>query len=493
MAATTRTSSSARAFAHLRFDGVSFSYGAQRVLTDISFTAPAGTRTGLIGENGSGKSTLLRLAAGLLVPDVGTITATAPGDASPRIGLLHQEVPFSPTATVAQALESAVAHLRSCLLGVEAAAERLAAASDEHAERAAVDYDRALESAERLGVWDVDARIDRMMAGLGLGVLPRDRPTGALSGGQRSRLALAWLLLSAPDVLLLDEPTNHLDDAATAYLCAVLSQWGGPVLVVSHDRAFLDEVVTHLVDLDPSPQPNALAAPLVQDGPGAGIGISRFTGTYSDDLQARRDIRDRWEHRYESEQAELRRLRAAIQENQVVGHPGREPRTEARSARKFYADRNAMTVSRRVNDARGRLDDLEKSQLRKPPPELHFRGLTLAGSQPPCQRDSGSPPVVLDAQDVAVAGRLSPTSLTVRSTQKWLVTGANGVGKSTLLHLFAGDLSPTSGTVTRADGCGSVCSLRRVFCLTPVAVGLPGPPERLMRTSWEKRPPSACP
>lgn len=474
---STPSSTLSRAAAHLRLDGISIAFAGRRVLTDVSFAVPAGDRTGLIGENGSGKTTLLRIIAGLTRPDTGTVSATAPGGRAPRIGLLHQEPPFPATASIAQALESAVAPLRTSADAVDAAARALAAAPDD--QHAARRYTEALETAERLAVWEVDARIDAMTAGLGLGDLPRDRQTGWLSGGQRSRLALAWLLLSAPDVLLLDEPTNHLDDAATEHLRGVLSTWTGPVLVASHDRAFLDEAVTSLVDLDPVPIPHAVAGPLVGDGDGTGIGITRFTGAYTDYLHARMDARERWERQYRDEQAELKRLRSAVGENQSVGHRDWKPRSEVRMAQKYYADRNAKVVARRVNDARTRFADLQERQIRKPPAELHFRGLTAAQGVESSQRTWSGP--VLTASRVAVTDRLAPTSLTVSSGEKWLITGANGSGKSTLLHLLAGDLDPTSGTINRPTGV-------RVALLTQ-EVDLPDPqergPDRTTRQAYE--------
>ena len=441
--------------AHLRLDGISLSYGERRVLTDVSLTAAAGQRLGLIGENGSGKTTLLRIAAGLLEPDTGTVRATVPGGRAPRIGLLHQRPPFADSDTVADALESAVAHVRGAAGELDAAAARMAAAPEDEWLVAA--YGAALEAAERLGVWDVDARIDAMTAGLGLAGLDRARPTGRLSGGQRSRLALAWLLLSQPDVLLLDEPTNHLDDAATAHLRAVLAAWTGPVLLASHDRAFLDETVTGLVDLDPSPLPHAVSGPLLGDGTGTGIGVTRFTGSYTEYLLERIEARSRWTRRYREEQAELRRLRSQAAESHSVGHANRAPRTEARAAKKFYSDRNAKVVKRRVDDARARLAQLEDNQIRRPPQELRFRGLTAAldgGSVPAGEPGTGgrfSGPV-LAASEVAVDARLAPISLTVSAGEKWLVTGVNGSGKSTLLAVLAGHLAPSSGTVNRPRG-----------------------------------------
>ena len=119
-------------------------------------------------------------------------------------------------------------------------------------------------------------------------------------------------------------------------------------------------------------------------------------------------------------------------------------------AGKFYADRNARVVSRRVNNARARLEDLEEKQVRRPPRQLWFRGLTTATGSGGGPRPGSGP--VLITSEAAVASRLSPTSVTVTAGEKWLVTGPNGCGKSTLLHLLAGDLAPSCGTVTAATG-----------------------------------------
>ncbi|MDO4918617.1 ABC-F family ATP-binding cassette domain-containing protein [Kocuria sp.] len=433
---------------HLAVDGVSASYGTHRVLTDISFTVAAGRPTGLIGENGSGKSTLLRILAGLRAPDAGTVRAVGPGGGAARVGLLHQEPPFAPQDTVAQAVENAVRPTRQAARTVDDAAQALAAAP--HDERASAHYADALEAAERTGAWNVDTTIDAALEGLSLAHIPRNRRTGELSGGQRARLSLAWTLLRAPDVLLLDEPTNHLDDAALDYVSGTLRSWPGPVLLASHDRAFLDATVGSLVDLDPAPRPHATTADLVGDGTGTGIGVTRFSGTYSQYVLARLDARERWERTYRDEQAQLQKLRAAVKEQQRVGHPDRAPRTEARAARKFYADRNATVVSRRVNDARSRLAALEEAQVRRPPQELFFRGLTAADDDAARHLRASGP--MLTASRAAVAHRLAPVSLAVSAGEKWLLTGPNGSGKSTLLRLLTGGLDPTSGSVHRAPG-----------------------------------------
>lgn len=449
---------------HLRLDGVSFSYPGRRVLTDVSFTLAGGERLGVIGENGVGKSTLLQLIGGALAPDGGSIEATAPGGVTPRIGLLHQEPPFTPETSLGQALEQAVAPLRAVAAAVDTHAQAMAVSSEAMLGAAASAYAAALGAAEHHQVWSLDARMAAMLDGLGLSDIPPDRPTGALSGGQCARLSLAWLLLSAPDVLLLDEPTNHLDDDATAHLRAVLTGWRGPVLIASHDRAFLDEAVTSLIDLDPAPAAHRHTAPLVGDGPGSGIGLTRFTGNYTDYLGRRRTVRARWQRQYEQEQANLRRLDASIREAREVGHPGTAPRTEARASKKFYADRNATVVARRVNDARSRRDDLAERQIRRPPAELSFS--MLASGRPPGRLHGP----VITASGVAVQHRLLPVDLAVSAGEQWLITGANGSGKSTLLHLLAGRVQPCRGTLATAP--------QARIGLLPQEVDLPDPAGR---------------
>lgn len=459
----------------LRVDGVSISFAERRVLTDVSLTVAAGERVGLIGENGTGKTTLLRIIAGLTSPTAGTVAMSAPGGGVVTVGLLRQEPPFAVNASINEALESAVAPAREAVVEIDQTAVALAQQPEDAAAGRA--YSAALETAERLDAWNLDARIAAMLAGLGLAGLPGDRLTGQLSGGQRSRLSLAWILLSAPDILLLDEPTNHLDDDAVAYLQQLLTSWPGPVLMASHDRAFLDGAVTALADLDPSPLPHAVTERLISDGNESGIGLTRFTGIYTDYVQAQRGARARWERRFGDEQNELKRLRSAVRDNQSVGHADFKPRSEVRGAAKFFADRNAKVVSRRVNDSRSRLDELEQQQIRKPPHELTFGGLTAANSATTRPLRTGP---VLSASKLAVAGRLRALSLTFSGGEKWLITGPNGSGKSTLLLALAGRVSLTSGTVSLAQGV-------RVGLLTQEVV-LPDPqdrgPERSARQAY---------
>ncbi|WP_151526227.1 ATP-binding cassette domain-containing protein [Serinicoccus kebangsaanensis] len=425
-------SSAASGPEHLRLDGVSVSFPDRRVLTDVSLVVSSGERACLIGENGSGKSTLLRVAAGLIDPDTGSVRS--PG----TVGLHHQQAPFDLSLTVDEVLTRSTAAVRDLVTQVERAGEALA--REEPGAGAALDA--ALEAARRHRAWEIDHRADQVAHGLGLARLPRRHRAAELSGGQLSRLSLAWTLLRTPDTLLLDEPTNHLDDAGTELLTELLRTWTGPVLVASHDRAFLDETATTLLDLDPAPLAHAQVG-ADHDSPGSGFGLTRFTGSYTAYLEQRREERQRWVRRYRDEQQERERLRRRVHADHTVGHGDRAPRTEARASRKFYADRNAKVVSRRVNDASTALARLEREQVRRPPDRLRFRGLPA-----PARTRPHGPGPILTATGVAVAGRLHPVSLAVGARGRLLVTGPNGCGKSTLLALLAGHLHPDRGSVT---------------------------------------------
>ncbi|WP_309133990.1 ATP-binding cassette domain-containing protein [Cellulomonas sp.] len=401
------------------------SYDGRTVLDGVGLDVDPGHRLGVVGENGVGKSTLLRLLAGHEDPDHGEVVRP------PDLGFLGQEPLLDPAATLDDVLAHALAGVRAVADALERAAAALARdgsddGPDDGADDPADAYAAALTRAELAGVWDADRRAALALAGLGLGDVDRRRPVGSLSGGQRSRLALAALLVRQPAAVLLDEPTNHLDDDAAAYLADALRRLPGAVVLTSHDRVFLDEVCTGVLDLDPG-----------LDGP------TQYGGTFTDYLAARRAARERWEQRYRDEQDELRSLRVAVRTTaRRVGHD-RPMGNEAKLAFDAKGQRVEQQVSRRVRDARRRLETLEAEQVRRPPAPLRFAM--------PAPREARTP-VVLQVRDAHVPGRLHVPALDVDASASLLVTGPNGSGKSTLLHLLAGDLVPQGGDVHRASG-----------------------------------------
>jgi macrolide transport system ATP-binding/permease protein len=456
------------------------SYGDRTVLAGVSLAVDPGHRTGLVGENGVGKSTLLRLLAGVEDPDAGAVTRP------PDPGYLHQEFPYGPTTTVGQVVEDALAGVRAIERDLEKAAAALAHPTDAdllseparaiaHAgsDNSLVDaYDLALARAEQSDVWGADARAARALAGLGLDVIHHDRLVSRLSGGQRTRLGLAALLIRQPGALLLDEPTNHLDDDAAEFLASALRALPGAVLLASHDRVFLDEVCTEILDLDPS-----------QEATSAGrTGGTLYAGSYREYLRAKRVERARWEQQFAAEQEELKALRRSVATTARNVSHHRERGNQSKLQYDATGERVQSQISRRVRNAQQRLDSLQAEQVRRPPEPLRFSPPHLAreraagspgrsgGRRGAQVASNGTDGLALWARDVVVQGgptepdHASPgrprldlrasgvPSIDLAPDAKLLVTGANGAGKSTLLHVLAGDVVPSSGTVGRARG-----------------------------------------
>ncbi|MHB9756362.1 ABC-F family ATP-binding cassette domain-containing protein [Streptomyces sp. BYX5S] len=397
--------------------------GDRRVLDGVSLTASPGRRIGLIGENGVGKSTLLRLLAGADTPDSGSVVRP------PDLGFLQQEAPYDASATLADVLDDALRETRAQLAELDRLGEELARAPEGTPayDELLSTYGQLLESAREREAWDADRRAALTLAGVGLGGFAPTRTLGSLSGGQRGRLALAALLVRRPTALLLDEPTNHLDDDAALFVEEQVRALPGAVVLASHDRAFLDAVCTDLVDLDPA-----------VDGP------VRFGGNYTAYRAQKRADRERWERRFTEEQEELAALRqsAGVTARRVA--PDRGPRDNEKMGYGVRANRVQSQIARRVRNATRRLEDLERTQVAAPPPPLRFHPRHLAGTDP----DAADEPLV-SLRAVRVPGRLSLDRLDVTPTDRLLVTGANGTGKSTLLAVLAGHLAARGETLRR--------------------------------------------
>ena len=393
---------------------LSKSYGDRVVLDGVDLVATPGLPLGVVGENGSGKSTLLRLLAGIEPADAGSVARPD------ELAHLAQDPAFAAGATVADVLAEALRPLHEATSRLETLAARL----DEP--DAATAYADLLEWCVLRDVWSADARAATAADRLGLGRLDPTTPVARLSGGQRSRLALAALVARRPPCVLLDEPTNHLDDTGVTLLEEFLADLPGVAVVASHDRAFLDAVCRQVVDLDPSH--------LGTDGRGG----NRFSGGYTDYLAEKRRARVRWEASFLEQQDQLNRLRAAVTGTaRQVAH-NRPPRDNDKFIYHAKGENVARTVSRRVRDVEQRIEALEAERIPKPP-----RALSFSGVRSPEVR----PGRVVQVRDLVVAGRVEVPRLALDAGGHLLVTGANGSGKSTLLKVLAGVLSPAAGQV----------------------------------------------
>ena len=264
----------------LTIQGISKAYGMAQVLAGVSFVLNDGERLGLVGPNGVGKSTLLKIITGQLEPDGGMVSHPA----GVTVGYLPQSVAAGAGQTVAALIDRALAELRVLEKQMRALETQMAAGG---AKQAAVleAYGAALERYEARGGYEQEHRIATVLTGLKVAHIERTRAISTLSGGERARLSLALLLLSAPDVLLLDEPTNHLDGACLDWLERYLSAYRGGMLIVSHDREFLNRTVSAILEID--------------EHSGQ---VRRYAGNYDAYMAARALAREQWATDYARQQ-----------------------------------------------------------------------------------------------------------------------------------------------------------------------------------------------
>ncbi|HEX4700764.1 MAG TPA: ABC-F family ATP-binding cassette domain-containing protein [Pseudonocardiaceae bacterium] len=404
----------------LTLRAVSQSFGDRMLLDHVDVTIRPGERVGIVGENGAGKSTLLRIVAGHQQPDDGEVVLTA----SAGVGYLGQTLDLAPERTVGDAVDRALAELRAMEHRLRAIEAELGIADPIRL----AEYGELLTAFELRGGYEMDARTDKAMHGLGLAHVTRDRGLGSLSGGEQARVGLACVLAAAPEVLLLDEPTNHLDDTALTWLEDHLRDHPGTVLAVSHDRVFLERVATAILEVDADRRT-----------------VVRYGGGYAGYVDGHRAARARWEQAHQDWCADIRELTeyTATTAHRVAHH--RPIRDNDKAGYNYHGARVQSSIASRARNAQERLRRLRADPVPKPPEPLRFTGELAA---------SGLDGPVAALQDVRVGDRLSVDELTVTAGERLLVHGANGAGKTTLLRVLAGTLSPDRGTVQRTTRVG---------------------------------------
>ncbi len=364
------------------------------VLDDISLSFLPGAKIGVLGPNGAGKSTLLRIMAGL-DPDFSGDAILAPGA---TVGLLPQEPALDETKDVRGNIEEGVAGRIALLRRFEEIGARLGGMEPDEMEAALVEYGELQEEIDRLDLWDIERKLDVAMDALR--VPPGDQDVTTLSGGERRRVALCRLLLSAPDLLLLDEPTNHLDAESVGWLERHLEEYPGTVVAVTHDRYFLDNVAGWILELD------------------RGRGIP-WKGNYSSWLDQKRMRLE------QEEKQESARQKALARELEWVRS---SPRARQAKSKARIANYEKLVAEERERRTRA-------VEIRIPaPPKLGDLVMEVSG----LTKAFGDKLLMEDLSFTVPPGAIVG------------VIGANGAGKTTLFRMITGDETPDAGTITLA-------------------------------------------
>ncbi|MDO5377346.1 MAG: ATP-binding cassette domain-containing protein [Clostridia bacterium] len=383
----------------LSVQSVAKSFGVNAVLKDVSLTLQQGDRMGLVGVNGCGKSTLMRIIAGLDSPDSGEISLVR----GTRIGYLAQQDMVTHGSSVWDELQRVYEpvfemenRLRSLEVQMEHAHEDAALFS-----RLSSDYDRLLRAFEEADGYAWKSMVSGVLNGLGFKPAQYEQSVDSLSGGEKTRLCLARLLLQKPDLLLLDEPTNHLDMETLEWLENYLSAYKGSVLVISHDRYFLDHVCTCMVEIL--------------------MGTSeQYSGNYTRYIAQREERFEARMRAYELQQKEIERQQAIIARYRMYN---REKSIRAAESREKALER------------------MEK--LDKPVDERAIRFRFEA------RRRTGEDVLMLQDLSKGFGEKhlFSGLNLHVRAGDRIALIGPNGVGKSTLIKLITGDETPDTGFI----------------------------------------------
>ena len=384
----------------------SFEVGTN-VLDGVSFQVDTGEHVGILGPNGCGKTTLFRILTGDLTPDEGQVVI-APGK---RVGLISQFPVYPAGWTAEDVLQNAFRHVDR----IRARMNELETQMEQNSSPAILaEYDRLAADFERLGGYETDVAVNRVANGLRIGAAMRAQAFESLSGGEKTRLNLARLILEDTEILLLDEPTNHLDLHAVEWLENYLQHFRGTVLTISHDRYFLDVAVQRCIDL-------------------TGGRAELYNGNYSFFLQERQRRFEEKQKQYEKDQAKIEQLTRAAEQMHLWAFMGND---------KLH--KRAFAMEKRIE----KLSRSEKPQTQKKL-SVRFRERDFSGDE------------VLAAQGLTKGydGRtlFSDLSFLVEGKERIAVIGDNGSGKTTLIRIITGDEAPDAGWLYQGPSVRSAC------------------------------------
>lgn len=378
----------------IKVTNLSKAFGIAELFNDVNFEIKRGERVGFVGANGAGKSTLMKCLLGEMEYDKGSVQI----DTADTIGYVEQQADMHATTTLYEELKSAFEDI----LALAATKEAMEAdIEQEHDEEKLKAYGKIVERFEHLGGYDYESRLRRTAFGLGFSEADFDKPVEKFSGGQRTRICLAKALIREPDFLFLDEPTNHLDIGMIEWLEGFLQNYSGGVLIISHDRFFLDKVATRIFDME-------------------GKTVTAYEGNYSYFMRVKEDRRAAQLSAYEKQQEHIKRTEEYI--------------------RKYKAGIKSK-------QARGRQSQLNRlERIVKPAETAAFNYFAFNAPSECAQR-------VAEFEEVAYAfpdthkELFKDVSVLIRNGDGIAVVGPNGAGKTTLLRLLVGELEANAGRV----------------------------------------------
>ena len=382
----------------LNVEHLTHGFGDRAIFQDVSFRLLKGEHIGLIGANGEGKSTFMNIITGKLMPDEGKVEWAK----NVRVGYLDQHTVLEKGMTIRQVLSSAFDFLFDMEKQMNDICDKMGTESEEELEQYMEDLGTIQDLLTMHDFYMIDAKVEEVARALGLLELSLDRDVSDLSGGQRTKVLLAKLLLEKPDILLLDEPTNYLDAEHIAWLKRYLNDYENAFILISHDIPFLNSVVNLIYHMDNQQ-------------------LTRYVGDY-----------DKFQEVYAMKKAQLE---AAYNKQQK----------EIADLKDFVARNKARVSTRNMAMSRQKkLDKMDVIELaaEKPKPEFHFKEARTPGRY------------IFQTQDLVIGYEeplSKPLNLEMERGQKIVLTGANGIGKTTLLKSILGLIPPLSGSVTQGD------------------------------------------
>lgn len=382
----------------LNVEKLSHGFGDRAIFEDVSFRLLKGEHVGLIGANGEGKSTFMNIVTGQLEPDEGKVEWAK----KVRVGYLDQHAVLQKGMTIRDALKMAFQYLFDLEKEMNEICERMADASPEELEHLLEEMGTIQDMLTNNDFYIIDAKIEEIARGIGLIDIGLDKDVQDLSGGQRTKVLLAKLLLEKPDILLLDEPTNYLDEQHIEWLKRYLQEYENAFILISHDIPFLNSVINLIYHMENQQ-------------------LNRYVGDYDNFVKIHEAKKQQLESAYKKQQQEIADLKDFVARNKA--------RVSTRN----------MAMSRQK-----KLDKMEVIELakEKPKPVFQFKEARTSGK------------LIFEAKDLVIGydePLSKPLNLQMERGQKIALYGANGIGKTTLLKSLLGEIKPLSGSVERGD------------------------------------------